>query len=268
MSFFKNHWLLSITFMVIVILPLFFFFSNRFYYAKAIALLGDGNYAEAFVIFNDLDSYRDSKQYAKFIKENHNSDLVQLISKGNIVSFGKYEQEDIEWIVLSREFKRILLISRYALDNIDPTFANNYGIWNESILRWWLNNEFINKAFSASERSRILERYVDMDKNPEDDYAPKPANGTHDKIFVLSISEATSYFMFDADRVCMPILYAEDKGCFVDSNTGNGRWYLRTRGYGKHELATVNPDGSINYGGYQVPRSIGIRPALWLEIGE
>ncbi len=265
MSFFKNHWLLTLA-CVIIILPAFSFLSNRFYYAKALALLETGNYAEAFVILNDLGSYRDSAQYAKIIKETYNSDLVKLISRGNIVSFGTYEQEDIEWIVLTKELSRILLISRYALDNIDPTFTDNYGIWNKSALRWWLNNKFINEAFSASERSRILERYVDMDKNPEDDYAPKPENGTRDKIFVLSISEANSYFMFDADRMCKPTFHAEDKGCFVDSNTGNGRWYLRTRGYGNHELATVNPDGSINYGGYQVPRSIGIRPALWLEI--
>lgn len=51
-------------------------------------------------------------------------DMVGLVEEGEIIKFGKYEQdnnlengkEDIEWIVLKAEKDRALVLSKFALD--------------------------------------------------------------------------------------------------------------------------------------------------------
>ena len=52
----------------------------------------------------------------------------------------------------------------------------------------------------------------------------------------------------------------------INDDADNGYWQLRTRAYSDRESITVNYDGSINYAGRSY--GAGVRPALWLDIGE
>ena len=153
--FFKNHWLL------ILIITIIFkiFFMPIYNYKKALALTEAGQYAKAFEIFYNLGDYEDSIKQAETIKESHGTDLLKLISTGNIVSFGTYEQdndisngpEDIEWLVLTRENNRILVISKYVLDcNLKDSPYDNVNIWGNAAYTWeqnrfraWLNDIFL-----------------------------------------------------------------------------------------------------------------------------
>ncbi len=255
-----------------------------FNYRKAMSLAEVGQYADAFKLFDSLGEYKDSLKQAEKIKEYHSADLLKLISTGNIVSFGVYEQdndisngpEDIEWLVLTREENRILLISRYALDCIKA--VNREYPWEQSDLRAWLNSTFLNEAFSVSEQSKIPSTRLIMDKNTEYDYTfnrtiygrkdPELGSNTDDKVFLLSISEKKRYFSFDADAKCKPTAYAKARECSVDSDNSNCNWWLRTFGTDYPKAATVNTDGSINYDGHSNYETIGIRPALWVVIGK
>ena len=88
---------------------------------------------------------------------------------GSIVTFGHYEQdgnvengpEEIEWIVLDVKDGKSLLISRYALDAI-PYHKEDIDItWEKCFLHTWLNDDFLQTAFTAEEQEIILETDVD-----------------------------------------------------------------------------------------------------------
>lgn len=207
---------------------------------------------------------------------------------GSLVSFGSYEQdndtsngnEDIEWIVLAREGDRILVISRYALD-CQPYNKIQYPegtTWETCSLRKWLNDTFLDMAFSDEERSKIPKVTVSADKNPSFD--TNPGNATTDQVFLLSISEANKYFSSDSTRTCKGTAYCYAKGVYEHSN-GNCSWWLRTPGYYSGRVTCVANDGHIYDGGGAVgggsyvdgDRNLvfyegdAVRPALWINLG-
>ena len=99
-----------------------------------------------------------------------------------------------------------MLISKYGLD-AKPYNEKITGItWESCTLRKWLNNDFLNAAFSAEERAIISKTRVTADENPE--YDTSPGNDTNDKIFLLSITEVNKYFSSDEARKCAPTDYA------------------------------------------------------------
>lgn len=170
---------------------------------------------------------------------------------GETIVFGTYEQngladgtEDVEWIVLDKSGKSLLLISKHILD-CRPAADTT---WEESEVRTWLNGDFIDKLCENDEnrKSQILERTV----NNGDD------KSTSDKVFLLSSTEVRKYFSSERLKPfleCAPTDYASSQG---ESNVGN--WILRdgpTSSYSSFSLlCTIVP---VNSG--------GIRPALWLK---
>ena len=94
-------------------------------YNKAVSLYENGNYASAYLLFNELGDYKDSAVYKENAYPDYLKDSLGKYSIGEILSFGAYEQdnntsngkEEIEWIVLDKKDDRMLVISRYALDN-------------------------------------------------------------------------------------------------------------------------------------------------------
>ena len=198
---------------------------------------------------------------------------TKTLAMGDIVLFGSYEQdndtadgqEEIEWVVLDVQEKKALLISRYALDCHKYNSSRTNITWEECTLRTWLNDDFLNAAFSAEEQEQILMSKVTADKNPR--YSTDPGNDTMDQIFLLSYREATEYFSSDSERQCRPTAYAEAHGCYANSDNGNVLWWLRSPGYYADYAASVNSAGAFNVYGYFVDSgSYAIRPTLWLNL--
>ena len=187
-----------------------------------------------------------------------------LPNVGEIITMGYYGGEAIEWQVLAVEGGKALVISRYALDakpyNTDKVDAT----WETCTLRSWLNNGFYYAAFSVSEQSKIVLSWVVNNDNPK--FGTPGGNDTQDKIFVLSIDEAESYFHSDEERICYPTKYAIDNGCF--NTNGVCRWWLRSPGYSSYipkivaadvsHYGTVANDGDGMWNKYK-----GVRPAFW-----
>lgn len=203
------------------------------------------------------------------IQESSNTQSKEVsLSKAEIgsqVIFGSYEQdndtsngkEDIEWIVLAREGDRILVISKYALDCQKYNTSNIDVTWETCSLRKWLNETFLNTAFSSEERGKISVVTVSDDKN----------NATTDQVFLLSIKEANRYFSSDSARACQGTTYCYAKGAYMAGN-GNCWWWLRSPGYSSDCAAGVDIDGCVDYDGYYVSYgSNAVRPALWINIG-
>ncbi len=250
--------------------------SNK--YDRAIKLIDSGDYEPAYMLLNGLE-YKDSNEKLDSIKPQYQQIILRKADVGDIVYFGAYEQdnntsngkEDVEWIVLAKENEKALVISKYALDCQRYNTSRAGVIWENCSLRKWMNETFLNKAFSAEEQAQISSANVSADKNPE--YSTNPGNSTNDKVFLLSIAEAKKYFTTDESLKCTPTTYAETQGVWTSDSykTASGKatcgWWLRSPGDGQSSAAIVNYVGSVGYGGMYVNRDrVAVRPAMWINL--
>ena len=239
-------------------------------YNDAILLMNSGNIVDAYEALIALDGYKDSTVKAISIYDKYKIEKLKTAKVGDYVFFGAHEQdnntsngkEDIEWLVLEVKDGKALVISKYALDCQQYNTSYTGVTWETCTLRKWLNNDFINSAFTADEKAMIPTVTVSADKNP--DYSTDPGNATQDQVFLLSITEANKYFSSDSARQCKPTEYAVANGAYVNISKG---WWLRSPGNHQNLAAYVNYDGVVREGGDYV--NIGnraFRPALWIDL--
>ena len=198
--------------------------------------------------------------------ENNNENRVY--NPDSTMKFGNYHGA-VEWLVLDKKDGKALLISKYCLDakEYDKNEKNEFVTWETSTLRQWLNSCFINEAFTDEEKALICDTYLQNPDNPE--YGTDGGNDTTDKVFLLSIDEATRYFASDKARMAEATDYAKDKGIFVSEENGKSWWWLRSLGRNNSDAAYVDIGGSVrNYGSYANDGESGVRPAMWVNIGE
>ena len=201
---------------------------------------------------------------------------IEQTTIGDYVTFGMYEQdadmlngeEAIEWQVLDKKDGKVLLISKYGLD-AKPYHGKVEEVvtWETSTLRSWLNTEFYNKAFNSEEQKYIAETYVVNEDNPE--YGTDGGKNTYDKLFLLSLEEATTYFTSDSARRTPVTRYARVMGAkmgyYDDDEHGNGDWWLRSPGNYSASALYVFMLGNI--GDTDVNnQTIAVRPALWIKV--
>ena len=203
---------------------------------------------------------------------------------GDIISFGHYPQTSegtdstpIEWVVLDVQEDRALVISKYALDAKPYHTEQTDVTWETCTLRAWLNNEFINAAFSAEEQNAIL---MTTCENPDVDWnAIADADGwgslsqsvigigctaTEDSVFLLNCEEAGMYFANDEARTAVPTAYAVANNNNILQD-GNCWWWLRSPGSLPSSAALVNYDGTRGH--FVVNDSDdAVRPALWVDL--
>lgn len=190
--------------------------------------------------------------------------LSQSCKLGNTVSFGFYNNEKIEWKVLSVSEDKALLITKEAIDCKRYNEKGEDVTWEVCTLRKWLNNEFISQTFDEDEKEKILTTKVEPHKNPG--YDTKQGNATQDKAFLLSIQEAKQYFKNDDERCCKPSNTARSKRVYLGDN-GNCWWWLRSAGNIQSRAAIVRSNGSVGEIGCDVySGSGGVCPALWINL--
>lgn len=248
-------------------------------YNTAVKLINDGKIIEAYERLTVLNGYKDSTQKASDIYEQYKVEKMKVANVGDTVFFGSYEQdnntsngkEDVEWIVLAKEENKILVISDKALECQRYNTSYTDITWEKCTLRKWMNDTFLNAAFSAEEQAQIQSTNVSADKNPE--YSTNPGNATTDKVFLLSINEVNKYFSSDEARKCAPTPYAVAQGAYTGDSymTASGEatcmWWLRSPGSDYyHNVAFVKYDGSVFLLGSHFDTDyICVRPALWMN---
>ena len=210
------------------------------------------------------------------------------IQAGDIVLFGHYPQTmdgtddtPIEWLVLNYDDvnHRVLLLSRYGIDC--RQYDEGDGVtWETCNLRTWLNNDFLNRAFSKEERSAILLTEVDNSKSQGySKFKRKGGKNTKDYLFLLSYSEANQYFGLKSfldenpENVSARLKqtdYTQNKSkwLFTDNLTEDGSpsipWWLRSPGDSKVLNCFVGAGGFLNHG--NPSNYYGVRPAFWLDL--
>lgn len=240
-------------------------------YNNAVALINTGDVFSAYEAFVALDGYKDSTEKANSLYAKCEVEKLKNAKVGDYVFFGSFEQdnktsngaENIEWLVLEKSDDKILLISKYALACKQYNTEYRNTTWESCSLRQWLNNDFINVAFSDDEKELIPTVTVSADDNPK--YNTNPGNATQDQVFLLSITEANKYFSSDSARKCKPTDYAVANGAYVYS--GNCFWWLRSPGLTQTQAADVNYRCDVSELGCAIIRSnVAVRPALWINL--
>ena len=247
---------------------------NRNYNA-AVALMNEGKIVEAYESQVAMNGYKDSAEKAESLY-----DMYKLLTSnvGDYLSFGAYEQdndtsngkETIEWQVLAKGNNKILVISQYALDAKPYNTEYEDITWETCTLRIWLNETFLNEAFSEAEQSIIQTSEVPAGRNPK--YSIALGNDTEDRIFLLSIDEANKYFASDEARMCVPTAYAKANGARTNDDykvdgAATCWWWLRSPGDYLNYAASVDGVGGVRSNGNHVSSGLGcVRPTLWIEL--
>ncbi len=197
---------------------------------------------------------------------------------GDVIEFGSYEQDNnvsngaeaIEWQVLKVQDAKALVISKYALD-CQPYHSDRVAMnWESSSLRKWLNEDFLKKAFTADEQKNIAATTVVNADNPS--YGTDGGNDTTDKVFLLSMEEAQTYFSTNDLRKVTPTAYAFAQGARTSSqeysSNANCGWWLRSPGYIAFSAGCVTLHGAVYLQGDDVYNTIyGVRPVMWIGEG-
>ncbi|MBO7183992.1 MAG: TIR domain-containing protein [Bacteroidales bacterium] len=236
-------------------------------YNKAMALMEAGLLKDAYEKFIALGDYKDSAEQAESIRNT----IIESCKVGSYITLGKYEQdnnlsngaEPIEWLVLEIKNGKALVVSKYALEQRTYNTTKEHVNWSTCSLRQWLNNDFLNTAFSDKEKALLSTTTVTADRNPS--YNTSPGSSTQDKVFLLSITEANKYFTSNTARIGYATPYATK----TDLTYRTCAWWLRTPGSQQHYAAYVNVSGAIQNGGYAVISPVTcVRPAMWIDLSK
>ena len=73
-----------------------------------------------------------------------------------VLQIKKDDKTPIKWQVLDKVNGEVILLSEQILDIQDYDNENTSVAWENCSLRKWLNNDFINEAFSEYERTQII----------------------------------------------------------------------------------------------------------------
>lgn len=237
-----------------------------------------GNYGLRPAFWLDLDEYESVQPAFGNSGWSGTPGVNAAMDVGSTVLFGSYEQdnnprngaESIEWIVLDYDAAtdRSLLISKYILDvrpfKTGKTSASSLN-WSASDVRKWLNDEFMDAAFTRAEQGAFCK----ATNSTKDFLARSGGLDTQDYFFLLSRQEANKYFSSDRDRRSLLTDYAFDQADRFGVSVARSStfWWLRSPGGYDYDGSVVDESGAITYG-KTASNHGGIRPAFWLDLSE
>ena len=212
---------------------------------------------------------------------------------GEIIIFGAYPQTadgtdvtPIKWRVLQNSGSELFLLSEYILDckryhgkTVDIKWRDCVDItWHDCDLRQWLNDEFYNTAFTATEKEFIKTTYCTdkVEGSPD----------TEDKVFLLSVNEimdvsnkhgkdlrravGTDFAKTKKPDGCSLYVYDKtNKDNYIirsGEEVGCSWWWLRTQGNKPTRAFFVGTSCSIrSYANVSAARD-GVRPAIKINL--
>ncbi|WP_406547078.1 DUF6273 domain-containing protein [Succinimonas sp.] len=168
-----------------------------------------------------------------------------------------------------------LLISRYALDARKFHHDGSGVSWADSDLCAWLNGEFLETAFSAMERERILEEplftdtlslgedHGSRDSSAENSETAAENHAPAFKVFCLSADEAAEYFSSAEERRCAATPYALERGGLAGASDSGVSYWLRTPGLDGGSQVYADSAGDIVILGERADRQdFMVRPVI------
>jgi len=189
----------------------------------------------------------------------------------DLIPFGQYT-----WQVLAiEEGDRALIITQ---DIVELRWYHHQFVnitWADCALRQHLNGD-IYYSFSPQKRAKIIQVTNRNDDNPW--FNTKGGADTTDHLFLLSLQEVCQYFGDSRAKLS----HKGEQSWLIDDQNNVHRqarygtdchgWRLRSPGYYGRTGASITKNGHVYVRGNGVfgrPRDGGgIRPALWLRLGD
>lgn len=188
------------------------------------------------------------------------SDQIQKASVGDTIAFGTPTtymgngQKSIEWIVLTKENGKALVISKDCVDyrefgahSSEPDSAD----YESSELFAYLNGSFKTESFDDAQRSIMASDVLVLDVDTIEQYMPTDSS----RIAISSIKNSSN----------------PEKGepWWTSTNsTDDYDYYWGLDHYDCPAFAYVSVDGSIDYEGLEDDGwdALGVRPAIWINL--
>lgn len=231
----------------------------------------------------DSDGYykgSDGERYAKVVAKPYNWYTIYFNDTTTIVEGSTYyfKVEPIKWKIKEENNETITLISDVILDcqmyysststrTIDGNkiYPNNY---EYSDIRKWLNNDFLNKAFTEELQAYIATSVVDNSlSSTGDETNPYICNNTYDKIYLPSYKEMEN-ISYDTRQKQLTD-YAKALGCYMNTSSSyynNGYYWLRSPYYDySNYVRNVTYNGYVSTSNVSNP-IVGVAPALTITI--
>jgi len=209
---------------------------------------------------------------------------------GDNITFGGRQ-----WRVLEVQGLKAFIVSERIVEK--RAYHNFYSeiSWEKSSIREYLQNEYLDKAFTPKERKRItFSKNITRNNSWFSTYS---GNDTYDKIVLLTIGDVVKYFgdsgdlkahkawFVDGDQSTfengemVSIAYIEsEEGYLVHDQYDSGRvardayggawwWWTRTPGLNTYSVAIIGSDGTIRMNGHMANAvNGGVRPAMWVKL--
>ena len=193
--------------------------------------------------------------------------------------------EQIKWKVLSVSDGYAFILAEDALDTVpyDKSSSN----YERSSVRKWLNNDFIDMAFTSKEQGYIKLKEVDNglsstmsyngSKAFNSDSAKSVCKATLDRVFLPSVAEMSNpaygfnedYNNYDPERRRKGTDFAVARGAYTSSTPiykGNVFWWLRSPyGQGTNYVTNMVSDGHISSNKGDLDNQC-IVPAMYVNI--
>jgi hypothetical protein len=203
------------------------------------------------------------------------------------VYFGNYWQEDtngdgvadtsdqktpIKWRVLGETNNKVLLMAEQCLDAQPYNETRESVTWETCTLRTWLNEDFMNLAFTTQEQAAISKETIVTEGDPFCETTE--AYSTTDKIFLPSKEDVmkTEFGFLCTERECdsrttdNTVYCASKEGRLAVGEKDN--YWLRNQGQLNIAACSVAVNGVIVYLAYVDHTSVGVRPMFYLDMAK
>ena len=187
----------------------------------------------------------------------------QTANVGDIVWFGRYEQdgniangpENIEWLVLEKKDRSLLLISRHALFSMRASAFTE----TDNQIKQRLNQEFFYEAFLERYHNQVNLNFVPMWR---EQWVTAGLTEMEDLVFCFSEAELQMFMTTQEDRHCEMTRYAQQLG-EISSETVE-LWALRPNEDQPEMIPYVDGKGVIRYADEESTTEFGVRPVIVL----
>lgn len=211
----------------------------------------------------------DGGKYRRIEKKDYNKSTIHY-----------YKYQPIKWRVLSADSSKAFLLADRILDDMPYHTVQQDITWEESTVRSWLNGyddsankqkqdysgqNFIQSAFDASGQSVIL--ITDVKNQDNLSFGTEGGADTKDKVFLLSelevYTDAAKGYGFSPEAN----LKDEARKAKKADTLMECAWWLRSPGLQSFYASEVEDTGWIyKDGNFDMSRSGGVRPALYLDL--
>ena len=190
---------------------------------------------------------------------------------GAILQLGRYPTRSdnsfmpLDWYVIEVGDDDATLIADRCIDCRPYHSRRGPVTWATSDIRTWLNTIFFERAFNSDEASVVLNTTLINSENNR--YGIHGGNDTVDKVFLLSVDEASEYFADWRDLAATITEFAEKRGAYCDSEK-RGIWWLRTPGRVADSVSYIAADGYVHdYDGRMaLADNYSVRPAIRIRL--